>query len=734
MADSSVSTSSGTTRQVDDDASEILEQRRASLRYFNNNFYGEWVEIYQSMKARVTPRMVTMEDGTKVVDTSRTNVALPDHFVMVRNGTARLTRNPPNLRMRGTNKDAADKAGAQLMYQWDRGEAQKAFKTITRQAKALGWAIGKSYYDKIEFTRKFKRYTKDLTRAELMRHQGAPQDEIDDATAEAPETGGTPLEDHEKTAAIAEHGDVVSTGFPVTKYEGPVLTDVFVGDFYPEPGFKSLNDSSGFQIESGVRDEDWLEYWTEQVTTNPETGKEQPIISKEAAARLMEMAGDRNYIDEKDTSLRRQMRSAVKVGDPQTEGRFKTNRKRFLVDERESIIDGKLVIEYVGEESVYLGKQWFPYDLYGRTLYSEMVLIPDILGGIGDSTPRITRFLMQLRNARFNATTDLINNKLEPFVKALEGNNFTQKDLRRNGAFRVLTVRNMGEIEVMQDGAFPGEAWEDQAQLVREMQQVEPASQNYAPGTDTIPDAGKLATTAVLAQKSSDNVLADELSQQGQFVRDVCEKWVWMNQQAMEDDLTINPGDVPRLDAMSLRTDGGAPRAITISPMDIQEELEVLPEEGSTLADDDEYRVKALQQGFMLAAQNPDVFNKRGIGQKLLQTMPGISVEEGMAPPPPPQPPTQPPRVGINITAKWTDFAPDVQEALLEGVGLPSEGTRTLSTLHHGTEAITKIAGAADAATELERPVDYAGGDGAAGDAGKPSADVRTPKGLGGSK
>lgn len=730
MADSTTTSTPGaTTRSIDDKSSEIVEQRRASLRYFNDNYYGEFVEIYRSMKARVERKMVTDEKGEKVEDTSRTNVALPDHFVMVRNGTARLTRNPPNLRLRGDNKDGAAKAGAQLMYQWDRGEAQKAFKIITRQGKALGWSVGKSYYDKVEVTRKFKRYTKDLTRKQYMLHQGAPQDEIDDAVEQL----GEGLDNGEKAKAIADLGDVISTGFPITKYEGCVLVAVFVGDFYPEPGFRAL-DESGYQIENSMRDDDWLKYWTEQTTIDPDTGKEQPIISKEAAAEVLELAGDRNYIDEKETSLRRQMREAVNISDPGQSGKpIKGPRKRFMVDERETVIDGHLVIEYVGEESLYLGKQWFPYDLYGRTLYDEMILIPDILGGIGDSTPRITRFLMQLRNQRVNQTTDFINNKLEPLMKGLEDANYTQKDVQRNGAFRILKLRNLNEIEPLQDAQFPAEAWEDQAQFVREMQQVEPATQNFSPGTDTIPDSGKLATTAVLAQKSSDNVLADELNQQGQFVRSVCEKWLWMNQQAMEDDLSINPGDVPRLDAMTLRTSGANPKAITVSPMDIQDEFDVLPEEGSTLADDDEFRVKGLQQMFMLAVQNPDVFNKRAIGQKLLQMTPGISVEEGMAPAPTPPPPP-PPRVGINIAGKLEDLAPDVQEWALGEIGAPTEGTRTLATLHHGTEAVKKIGDAANAATELERPVDYAGGAGTPGDDGKSEPNVRAPKGLGGGK
>src|SRR5271154_7110048 len=78
---------------------EILEQRKASLRYYNSNFYEEWAEIYRNIHARTIPHMRrSRESGEMEEDNDRTNVCVPDHFVMLRRGTARLTRNPPNLR------------------------------------------------------------------------------------------------------------------------------------------------------------------------------------------------------------------------------------------------------------------------------------------------------------------------------------------------------------------------------------------------------------------------------------------------------------------------------------------------------------------------------------------------------------------------------------------------------------------------------------------------------------
>src|SRR5258708_37535352 len=109
---------------------------------------------------------------------------------------------------------------------------------------------------------------------------------------------------------------------------------------------------SAYRIEHSSREEQWLEYWTNQETEDPETGLMVPVIDKKKAAELMEIAGDRNYIDEKSLSLRRQMREAVQLANPRTAGKpLKAPRKRFMIDDRERIAAGKLAIEVFREES-----------------------------------------------------------------------------------------------------------------------------------------------------------------------------------------------------------------------------------------------------------------------------------------------------------------------------------------------------------------------------------------------
>lgn len=714
MSESTTISPATTTRTIDDNASEILEQRRASQRYMVNNYYEEFAEIYRNLKARVEPFMVKQPDGTEVEDTSRSNFCLPDHFVMLRHGKARLTRNAPTLRLRGKDQDKANKGALLLMYQWDRAESQRSFRKIVLNAKAFGIGYGKSYYDKVVVTREFRRLTGNLDRESLMRVQGAPEDEIQQAVDQL----GPTLSDNEIAQATAQHGNQVTVPTDVTKYEGAKLDYVFCGDLNLEPGFRSLNESA-YQIENQIRDEQWLDYWTRQVSIDPQTGEEKPVIDPKKAQELLEIAGDRQYIDEKDISLRRMMREAIEVADPRTAGKpLKPPRKRFMLDERHSIVDGRLCIEYVGEESLYLGKMWYPWNTYGKSVYTDMVLIPDMIEGIGDSTLRISRFLMQLRNARANQTTDFINNKLLPLLKYIGNGNLTDESVIRTAFARLLKLKNMGEVEFLQDPEFPNEAWQDMASYIREMQQTEPAMNDFQPGTEEIPQSGKLATTAILQKQGADSVLADELNELGQFIRDTMEIHLYFNQQAMEDAVDVDPKTLPRaksiVEALSLDTQGSNPRTIRIDPMDIQEEFEILPEEGSTLAQDDQYRTGRLLQGLQIALSAPQVFNVQTFAKAWLQSMPGISPEEGLAKPQPPPPPQ--PKISFAISAKFEELAGDVQAAILGEAGLPTEGTTALSGIQHTADVVEHVGRAAHAAADLESPAQP-----------PPDADGKTP-------
>jgi hypothetical protein len=276
----------------------------------------------------------------------------------------------------------------------------------------------------------------------------------------------------------------------------------------------------------------------------------------------------------------------------------------------------------------------------------------------------------------------------------------------------------MADWEFQQDPVFPVEAWNDQAALQQQMQAADPTTVDFAPGTGDVASAGKFATTARLQAKSADSVTADTLDNIGMFIRDVVELELWMDQQAMDEDQQVPLEYFQRInapsiqdqvnqgtttEAISIRTKGAQAREITVNPMDIQEDYEILPEQGSTLASDDEFRVQGLQQFFAIAERHPDVVNLRAVVKKLAEATPGINAEDIILPPPPPQPPVPPVKMNISVSVKWEELPPDVQASILSHEGLPTDLTHAKGI----GKMIQHASDAADAAANLEAPVDH---------------------------
>src|SRR6267378_2807544 len=638
--------------------------------------------------------MPLLDEKTKVEIKNRTNVALPDHFVMIRRGTARLTVNPPNLRVRGgSDQTQRDKVAALNYWQWDRGQMQRVFRQNVHQCKAFGWSVNKTYCDKTTVTRKLFRWTQDLTREQLLTLKKASPDDIQGEIQEK----GDQLSAQEIQQAMGQFGDKVQTDIPTRKYEGPMGARIFIGDCFPEPGFRVLNTSSYF-IEYSERDIRWLKYWSKQKTLNPYTNQEQPVFDQQACQDLIDRGG-RSLTYQRDMDLRRQLRLAINRSDPRTNFDPRLRGPRYSILERHTHDDsGYIMIDFCGDESVHLGRMWYPWQTYGKYIYTELVLIPDFLGGIGQSTPRISRFLMQLRNTRMNQTTDYINNVLRPGYTVLDTADIADEQFIRTAWGNALKVQSHDDIKPMQQHQLPPAGWEDQAQLKNEMQQVDPQTTDFSPGSSENPAAGKFATTAMLQQKSSDVIVADELAQIDLFLTDDLELRMAMNQQAMQDSVDIPQGIDQRIDALSARMQDGGVANIRVDQMDIQDDLQVVPETGSTLAADDEYKRAAVERGYQYAMQAPMLWNVRKFAEVLAQTIPGISPADAILPPPTSPPPPPPPKVNVSIQIKWDDLPEDVQAALLQSEGLPTTDTEAKGHL----EGIQTLSDAADAAANLD--------------------------------
>ncbi len=686
---------------------DVIEQRKAAQRYMKSNYYPQWAESYRNIHARTKPDYIHNTDGSykedpngNKIESDRTNVCVPDHFVMFRRGSARLTRNPPNLRVRGgpdspEGQMQRDKTSARLMFQWDRSESQRGFKRMVHSAKSFGQGFGKVWYDEVPVVRKLRRLTKTLSPKDFQQLGNSQDPEIAATMSKFGDRlkdNDTPLNDDEMSQMISTFGDEASLNQENVRYKGPMLGSMFLGDFFLEAGFHSLNES-GYCIENGMADEEWLTYWLNQTTIDPRTGQSSKVLIPKACDSVLSKAGNRTFLDEQEMTLRRFMRDEIEIADPMTSGKpIRSPKKRFMKDERHTFVDGHLCIDFIGEESDYLGRLWYPWDTYGRYTYVEMVLIPDLLGGYGMSPLTVSRFLLMIKNMTFNQRADYVTNVLLPMIKVRKGSDLTAYDIVRTAWGRVLPLDNMNDVEgFVQDPQIQGGVWSQAAELTQMLQAVDPSTTDFAPGTSDAPLSGKFATTATLQQKAADSVTADELDNLGFCVRDTVELMLWMDQQASTSTehvpasyfqrAGVNQEDMKqfqRTDAISLRNPGMGAKIIDVSHMDIQADYEILPEQGSTLAADDQFKVGALQQFIMLGERHPDVINLRACLTQLAEATPGISPEDVISPPKPPVPPEPPVKMNISIAIKWESLPADVQSKILEKEGFPTGLTHAL--------------------------------------------------------
>lgn len=711
MATKKVNKRASSSQQDRDRVDEVMARYEASRRWFNDNYFGEFAEIYRSVNCRVLP--VTDKNGKEIK--GRTNVSLPDHFIMRRKKVARLTASPPNLRIRGGDDQSMRDSATALMYrQWDYGRWQQVLRGVVDSSTIFGWGVNKTWWNKVEVWRRLRMRTTQLSRMQLMQLQGAPEDEIEQALAE----NTNQLNELEMAQALSQFGNEVQMEVNTVKYDGPVGQSLFIGDVFPEPGFVSLN-RSAWVIEHGEWDIPKLKYFTQQLTQDSDTGEERSIFDPAVVQAMIDDAPGTGLKFKRDLELRRQLRDAVQQTEPRAQYDLRLRGKRYDVFEQHFIQDdGRIRIDWFGEQKYYLGSMIYPWDTYGQYIYKELVLIPDIINGIGQSTIRASRFIKQLRDSRANQTSDFINKKLRPKFKVLDTADINEQHFERQD-WSEIRVKDMNDINLLFDPQFPPEAWQDQAQLVREIQQVEPLVNDFQSGTETTPTAGRLATTAVLQQKSADAVTADELRQIDNYLYDQLNLNFVMTQQQMQETATIERGEVDRIDALSLFNDGTV-RSIKVDPLEIQQDLELIPESGSTLAADDDFRRNSIMQGYQLALQNPKDFNSRPFAEALAKMIPGVKVVDALKPDVPPPPPSPEVRINVSVAVKWTELPTDVQSAILSAGGLPTSGTQ----LQSAVDLPEKLLGAAHAASALESsPQD--------GTIDDPHAAVKQPLGSG---
>lgn len=686
---------------------DILDRRNESRRYMQINYWDMWEDVYRASKCRTKPIMVQDKSGAQVEDKTRTNVAMPELSLIIRRKTARLTANPPQINytvVEGGDTQLGDRLTAWAYQQFDRsGEALEHRKTVL-SAETFGLGVSKLYWDTVEVTKKFFRRTDSLSRSDLR-----SLDATDNTRSG--EEGDEPLSDEEKTNAIAKYGNTTQVPTKISKFEGPVSKNVFIGDYFIEPGAAS-GVVSGWTVENYFESDVWLKKMGEKVYIDPQDGKtELPIFDPKAIQELADMPSWQPIYQQQPFDLRSRLRTnALNQTLPLFPTKLIRGKRYDVLECHTKDKDGQFWIEWVGNEKVYLGKMPYPWDLYGKSCYTELVPMFDLLTAYGDSTPLLLRHLWLLHNAIVGGRRDLVANILRPLMKAKSGADIPDEQVDR-ALFRVIFMRDPEALQPLLENmshyatALSG-ATEEEAQNMRMMALAEPNLTNVETGTESNPQAGKTATTAVLAAKSADALTQSEMDSLNWYLKESGEKKLAMLQQTepeLDDSGQYKPYQVAgkyssMVEGLSQRY--GKASTVNLDFMEIQQEIQVEPAAMSMLSVDDDIRRTGALQLVEMAGQMPNVVDPYYAAKNFAMTIKGVDPDKAVPPPKPPVPP--PPKVTVTVSAK-VDPPAQVQQSLWEAItGQPlSPDAAQHIQIEDTLKGIVKSSQAADHADNL---------------------------------
>lgn len=677
------------------------------------NYWDAWEEIYRASKCRTRPIMVTDKTGASVEDKTRTNVAMPELSLIIRRKTARLTASPPQINYTvpsGGSTDLGERLTAWAYQQFDRSGEAREHRKLVQSSQTFGYAISKLYWDTVEVERKFFRSfsngnTYSADRGGLMRLQGAPDDEVSAAVKEQ----GSELSDQEMATAMAKYGPATQIPQRMTQFEGPVMKNVFVGDFFIEPGAAYL-DVSGWAIENYFESDVWLKKMAAKTYIDPETQQELPIFDPQAIQELADMPSWQPIYQQQPFDLRSRLRTqALGQTLPLWPTKLLRGKRYDILECHTRDAEGQFWIEWLGNEKVYLGKMPYPWDLYGKYCYTELVPMFDLLAAYGDSTPQLLRHLWHLHNAIVGSRRDLVANILRPLMKMKAGADLPDEQIDR-ALFRVIQMRDPSQIEPMIESGNLGPAIqaasEEEAQNMRMIGLAEPNLTNVESGTEANPQAGKTATTAVLAAKSADALTQFELDSLNWYFKDTGEKKLAMLQQTepnTQDDggyapIQVGSQFVSKVDGLTQRY--GKASVVNIDFMEIQQEIQVEPAAMSMLSIDDDIRRTGALQLVEMAGQMPNIVDPYYAAHFFATTIRGIDADKAVPPPKPPAPP--PPKVTVSVAVK-ADPPPQVLATLYQSItGQPvSPEAQQEMAIDSTLKGIEKLSTASDHADNL---------------------------------
>ena len=671
-----------TTTQNADVAKELMACKTQSHDWLAQNFYPHWTQVYKSYKCERDPEIKPNSEGDSGlvypngqsvgnqatgsgdIDPSQTSIGMPDTWSLVRRQVARVTAQPPNLRFRAKDPELADKISWKCMRDWDRGGVQRIQKKHVTQAMLFGWSVRAWSWECLEYPRNKRVDPRDGSDPEMqasIQNQYAPHIAAIKQSLTDPNSGMEPDNQVVMAHLLAKHGraGLLPVNYNYKQYEGPRADFLFIGDCYPEPNFQSIQTSRWFIVRRR-RSMSWM---------------------KRVVALYPELAdGFNNLVDKcpdghdpngqgtKEQELRRSLLGAIDRAEPTTDLKKEGGEVTWTIYERHVPgPDAKLA--YVAEGDVFIGEIPYPYDLDGKIAFTELVLIDDLLSGIGDSHARVIRGLQQLHDRQVNVRFDLIYNILRPLVWTSSQELYDNPEmLKRGPGFRLIKTLGGGEIGVVGEQSAIASAaagLQDESAIQRLIQQAS-GENNMSMTAGVDPQQGRTATGARLMAYNQDILSLDMNAMFTQTSLTEDAKMLYLlNRSEMPEGVEFDTAPYQR---QYDPTTPDGPNYQNVTPQDFQNDGEIEAVAGSTLGDEDDAKVSRANTMFAAATSNPGLFNIQKARDEFLIAM-GKGKELGQwVAPPMPLPSPEPPKMAVS--AKFEDLPQDVQVQILAKFGV----------------------------------------------------------------
>lgn len=634
-------------------AAEVTECKRESFRWLEANFYDEWLQVEKSFRCERDPEKD--DDGNE--DATQTSLGMPDTFSHVQRTVARITAQIPDISFHAKDPVISELIGRTLMWNWDKGRVQRQQKKHVRQAALFGWSVRAWWWCREEYQRR-KRVdpmNADPETVDLLLRQYTSFDsrlfwmlpKAIQALVLA------------KMAARYGKGGLLPVEYTYRGYQGPRAEFLFTGDCYPEPNFQDIQ-SSGYFITERRRNADWME----------SVAKDIPEFADGMHAFLRDKPNGteaKRFGNRESNSLRDRMEAQIgRTTEPEHSGNKHTRRWTFT----EMWIPGKdSRLRLVGEDDHFIGEIPCPYDLETKIPFTELVLIDDLLSGIGNSTARILRGLQQLHDRQVSQRVDLIYNILRPLLGTSNYELYNNPGLVKRGkGFRIVKMRGPNDLWMQGEQAAMAAAaagLSDESSHFR-LWQLASGDSNMSMAANVDPQQNRTATGAKIAAANQDILTKDlnDMFVESSLSADADMMYL-LNRSELTDPVSVEAHKYYRRYGVK---DPIEQAWVEVEPAMFQMDGEITVKAGSTLADDDESHVAQAQALFAMFNGNPTVNQETLRDDVLIAHGKGRELQKWAAPKQAPPAPEF--RGNASLTVKWEMLSIEEKQAWAAKYGL----------------------------------------------------------------